>query len=58
MAPGEVIFLPAGTSDFNHWREIVVEVLLKKVTVFDDLWRKRGAYGTDEKQLLLSRLFK
>jgi hypothetical protein len=58
MAPGEVIFFPAGTSDFNHWREIVVEVLLKRVTVFDDLWRKRGAYGTDERKLLLGRLFK
>jgi hypothetical protein len=58
MAPGEVIFFPAGTSDFNHWREIVVEVLLKKVTVFDDLWRKRGAYAPDERQRLLGRLFK
>ena len=58
MAPGEVIFFPAGTSDFNHWREIVVEVLLKKVTVFDDLWRKRGAYAAEERQCLLGRLFK
>ena len=58
MAPGEVVFFPAGTSDFNHWREIVVELLLKKVTVFDDLWRKSGGYGTDEKELLLGRLFK
>jgi hypothetical protein len=58
MAPGEVIFFPAGISDFSHWREIVVEVLLKRVTVFDDLWRKRGAYGNDERELLLGRLFK
>ena len=58
MTPGEVTFFPAGTSNFNHWREIVVEVLLKKVTIFDDLWRQRGAYGTNERQLLLCRLFK
>ena len=58
MAAGEVIFFPAGTSDFNHWRLIVAEVLFKKFTVFDDLWRKRGAYALDERQLLLGRLFK
>jgi hypothetical protein len=58
MAPGEVIFFPAGTSDYNHWREIVVEVRLKKVTVFDDLQHRRGAYPANERKILLLRLFK
>jgi hypothetical protein len=58
MVPGEVIFFPAGTVSFNHWREIVAEVLLKKVTVFDDLQHIVGSYPDDEKRTLLSRVYK
>ena len=57
MAPAKIYLFSLGSVNFEHWREVAVEVVEKRLTVFDDLWRTSTEYDSAEKKNNLLRAF-
>jgi hypothetical protein len=57
MAPADIYLFSVGSVNCEHWREVAVDVVEKRLTVCDDLWRASTEYDSAEKKYNLLRAF-